>query len=637
MFTPMRADRIGPLLNRTYLSSHPCQWAREAYENGRQANATRIEFDVEWQAVEALGVYRRRISDNGDGMTPEQMPHFLNTFGGGGKPIGDIHENYGVGLKTSVLPWNKSGLVVISLRDGVESMVWLQHDAATGEYGMRDFKCLDPATGEEAIENVIPPCVIDGFDWSKAMPVFVREAGHGTTLVFLGNDPKDDTVSGDPSRPDEKKTYAVRFYLNTRLLHVPKGFEIWCLEFSSIDKKRWPKKEKGHQSGSGAPSHRRPVVGALRSILKPTAKKPKLAIGKLEVPASQDRPAAKVHWMLWQEERPNMFSGHYPVDGYIGVTYRNELYDRTDQIAAYRHFGINHKPVRDRLWLIVEPEEWDSQKRSGVYPDQSRSRLLISGGRLSASSLPMSEWGEYFAMNQPKEIVEAIQAAVSGQVGSIGNNQWRERLMERFGSRWRMPRLVTSTAGKIMTAAAGIITRSTQPRGSNGGGGGSGNGGGGGNTLPQAPTPTLQPVVQGAVQAVKASTTASLPEFRICNMADMDEPNMLCEYVNTNAAEVCHVRINQEHPAIKEVIKTWQDAYPAQIATQVAQEVVTVYGEVAVSKVAHLAHYRGVYTPAVINEMLKPAALTLAMLGLMAEDSIIATRLGGKHGKRRSY
>jgi hypothetical protein len=37
------------------------------------------------------------VADNGTGMGPDQLLKFLNTFGGGGKPAGDAHENFGVG------------------------------------------------------------------------------------------------------------------------------------------------------------------------------------------------------------------------------------------------------------------------------------------------------------------------------------------------------------------------------------------------------------------------------------------------------------------------------------------------------------------------------------------------------------
>ena len=78
-------------------------------------------------------------------INPGQIESYLNTFGGGGKPIGDAHENFGVGSKTSTLPWNRAGVVVVSWtpQDPEGSLVWLLRDPVSGEYGARKFEVDD--------------------------------------------------------------------------------------------------------------------------------------------------------------------------------------------------------------------------------------------------------------------------------------------------------------------------------------------------------------------------------------------------------------------------------------------------------------------------------------------------------------
>src|SRR5262245_21951713 len=115
---PMQTSGTQHLIERAYRESSQFQWVREMQVNAQEAGATRIEFGIEWQAVEDKGVYRRTIADNGCGMNAEQLVEFFNTFGGGGKPIGGAHENFGVGSKTSLLPWNKYGMVVVSWVNG---------------------------------------------------------------------------------------------------------------------------------------------------------------------------------------------------------------------------------------------------------------------------------------------------------------------------------------------------------------------------------------------------------------------------------------------------------------------------------------------------------------------------------------
>jgi hypothetical protein len=122
-YTPITTDRVSPFIDRAYRESSAHQWVRETVVNANEAGATLIQYAIEWQGVKNMGVYRRMIADDGCGMTEDELRRFFSTFGGGGKAIGDAHENFGVGSKTSLLPWNQAGLIVISWKDGVASMI----------------------------------------------------------------------------------------------------------------------------------------------------------------------------------------------------------------------------------------------------------------------------------------------------------------------------------------------------------------------------------------------------------------------------------------------------------------------------------------------------------------------------------
>src|ERR1700676_2563180 len=93
----IKTSRIEPCIGRGYRDGGTFQWVRETAINAIEAGAKRIEFGVEWQGVKSKGVYRRTITDDGKGMGPSELEQFFNEFGGGGKPIGDEHENYGIG------------------------------------------------------------------------------------------------------------------------------------------------------------------------------------------------------------------------------------------------------------------------------------------------------------------------------------------------------------------------------------------------------------------------------------------------------------------------------------------------------------------------------------------------------------
>src|SRR5436305_10298900 len=57
--------------------------------NAAESGATKVEFGIEWQAVEKEAVYRRIIADNGSGMTRDELLRFFSTLGEGAKRIGD--------------------------------------------------------------------------------------------------------------------------------------------------------------------------------------------------------------------------------------------------------------------------------------------------------------------------------------------------------------------------------------------------------------------------------------------------------------------------------------------------------------------------------------------------------------------
>src|SRR5437660_753741 len=84
-------------VNRMFEACGNYQWAREFLKNAVEASASKIEFGIEWQAVERFGIYRRAVSDNGIGMNRDELLLFFSTLGEGAKRIGGIHDNFGVG------------------------------------------------------------------------------------------------------------------------------------------------------------------------------------------------------------------------------------------------------------------------------------------------------------------------------------------------------------------------------------------------------------------------------------------------------------------------------------------------------------------------------------------------------------
>lgn len=628
---PMKTAGTQHLIERTYRESGAFQWVRETYKNAEEAGATRIEFGVEWQGVENLGVYRRLIADNGSGMSPEHLVEYFNTFGGGGKPIGGLHENFGVGSKTSLLPWNPAGMVVVSYQDGNAAMIEVQRDPSTGEYGLRLHSAEDPDTGEESLEEVVEPYEDDerGCDWSAVKPAWIED--HGTVIVLLGADPGEDTVLGDRAR-EEQDIKGISTYLNRRIWHVPDSVEVIVDELRTGSRGDWPLSEQeahGTQPKVGVDrrTNTRTIRGAEYYINYPvsTYKKGKLGhSGSIELASGSE-----VLWYLWDGERPAIQS-YAAQGGFIGALYENELYDVVTHQATYRSFGITEREVRSKVWLIIKPPKAGAENgRHGVYPRTDRNSLLVKGGPDAGGPLPINEWAREFSMVMPKPLVDAINSARATGGGSIKDKAWRERLADRFGSRWRIPKLRARKGGPLSvdpTQAGTKKTRIKKVKPAN-----HRSGGNSGGTAGELNTGTKP----GGVKAVKTSVGGGIPSFRLVG-ADQVEPGMLAVWQPNDPTEPNGVvLINIEHPVLRAEIEHWASQYPDHLAEQVGQEVANVYGEMAVAKVAHSEHLKGIIPAAEIEEGLRsPAALTMSLLGLIGEEAVLAPRIGGKFSKK---
>jgi hypothetical protein len=634
--SPMRTAGTQHFIERTYRESGVFQWAREAYINAIEAGATRVLFGVEWQGVENQGIYRRLIADNGKGMTAEELVEFFNTFGGGGKPIGGAHENFGVGAKTSLLPWNRYGLVVVSWVDREPSMIWVQRDPVTGEYGLRLEDAVDEETGDVSIEEVYAPYYDDlhGLDWAAIRPDWIGDSG--TVVVLMGDGPGQHTVLGDPTKT-ESDIKGLSTYLNRRVWEIPEDTKLHVDEFRTQERGDWPRNEaEAHgpqlKDGPDRRTNHREIMGARFFVEYPVDRFTGGGLAHFGTVTLSDE--TEVDWYLWEGERPAVQS-YASIGGYIGALYRNELYDVTSHNSTYRSFGVGESKVRSRLWLIIRPPLL-ADGRHGVYPRQDRNSLLLQGGPYAGHPLPLSDWAGEFADRMSEEapaIVEAIKAARAGDSGSIEDETWRARLAERFGSRWRIPKLRVRKTGNLTVdpTQAGGRTQKRKSKKVSRGGGGLGAGGLTGGALVVGSR-------SGEVRAVKSQTGGGLPHYRAVNESEFEQKGILAAWQPKDPVyPEGAVLINSDHPVLRGEIEYWQSQYADHHAEEIEDEVVAVYGQMAVAKIAHSEYLKGIVpTHVVESEMRSPMALTMSLLGLIGEEAVIAPRIGGKFKKRRS-
>jgi hypothetical protein len=284
--------------------------------------------------------------------------------------------------------------------------------------------------------------------------------------------------------------------------------------------------------------------------------------------------------------------------------------------------------------LIVRPPHFDEETQHGVYPRTDRNALLIRGGPKAGEALPWSEWAAEFAEAMPEEIRDAIRAARVGQEGTLTDDSWRERLADRFGARWRIFKLRTASRGKLTTngeqpggkATRVATTTKKSPK--------------------AAPTKSGSPggkhgqlslgVGLGTTPARKTKVAGGLPTYRPVRANEVEEGMMAAWVPNDPMHPEGVVLINTEHPVFEGVIQHWQGKYADQHAEAIAADIIEVYGQSAVAKIAHSEHLKGVLPSDVIEKELRSsAALTMALLGLVSEEAVLATRIGGKYGRSR--
>lgn len=224
----MEVANLAFLLERLNEDCAPLQFLRELTQNALEAIAKLPEpkgtvvWDVEWNRFDLTSIYKLSVVDNGAGMTGEEMMQYINALSSSIQ-LQSKSGNYGVGAKIAAAPLNPHGLVYLSWKNGVGSMIHLWKDPETGEYGLRPIE----AGGEELwwapVDEIFKPDLIEQ---------------HGTMVVLLGNDDEHHTMEAPPGTPTPSQWVAR--YLNTRYFRFPEGVDVkarqgWEFPRSHID------------------------------------------------------------------------------------------------------------------------------------------------------------------------------------------------------------------------------------------------------------------------------------------------------------------------------------------------------------------------------------------------------------------
>lgn len=144
------------------------------------------------------------------------------------------------------------------------------------------------------------------------------------------------------------------------------------------------------------------------------------------------------------------------------MKYKDELFELTSHKAHFRWFGIADTKVQQNLFIILEPNLYDPQISNwGVYPDQSRNRLIFTGNGEKGVGVPLSDWGFDFSDSMPDEIRAAILKSRGDTDKTLDDEEYRKRLQDKFGSRWVTTQLVQASEEGEQNARPATSTNET--------------------------------------------------------------------------------------------------------------------------------------------------------------------------------
>ena len=335
------------------------QNAFEAIQRGGREDG-RVEIDFE----EVKGVRKLRITDNGIGMTAEEVRANLNRLSASAG-VQAFDKNFGIGAKITAAVRNPYGVMYKAWKEGEGSLTILgRQDGRYGRIGWRNPQ-------DDTVEYAIP------LQPEDKHPI-IKDSG--VSVILLGKTEDEDTTVAPPGA--ELPTQWVAAYLERRYFRIPNGIAL-----------KVPREI--YDSGRGTRRVMADTIRGQRYYLD----KHSDSKGRVELSHTN----AHAWWWILSE---TIVSGGKTWNnrGHVAALYQDELYEvrgGTGRFSALKDFGIY--AGHGRVVLYVEPT-------SVIGPNTARSALILPGG----SPVNYPEIGAAFAEKMPDE----LSAYMAGQVSS---------------------------------------------------------------------------------------------------------------------------------------------------------------------------------------------------------------------------
>ena len=332
----------------------PSQYLREFLKNSIEACQrtgqldAKISIDFNHSIHALTGFYKMGFTDNGDGMSPEQMLSLLNNLSSSGYSTNE-HQNYGVGAKISAMTRHHLGIQYESWKDGVGYRVLIKYQPEQDIFGVQGF-----LNGDGDAIYAVPLGADD-------KPGIIE--AHGTRVSLFGMNEAQDTMTPPHGMGGGQDAW-IHHYLDNRFFKLPANVTITA--------------RHGYQH---------PLAETDKNYLKIVTGFKAIADQHAEIKGQTRLSDANVYWWILPEA--------CPIKGHTALLNQDEIFDVSDARSnRITHFGI--VVGRDRVIVYIEPD--DAQQNT------ARSNLVKPDG----SNLEWWRWQDEFRRNQPQEIRDFI-------------------------------------------------------------------------------------------------------------------------------------------------------------------------------------------------------------------------------------
>jgi hypothetical protein len=339
-------------------------------------------------------------------MTGEELVRYINHLSASSQAQSH-YANFGVGAKIAAATRNHAGLIYLSWKNGVGSMVHLWRDPSSGEYGLRLLERADGSYGHWVhIEDAVKPDIIKQ---------------SGTKVVLFGNTNTQNTMTAPEGAPSPSR-WVTRFP-NTRYFVFPKGITVKSHQGWEYDRK-------------DTDTNLLSTVTGQKGYLDQHAEHS----GTLELTN------ATAHWWILRKEGAlSQNSGFIASSGHCAALHKSELYEMTagrTSTAMLQLFGILFG--YQQVVIYVEPS---TGAGIDIATDTARTRLLIN-----SQPLRWADWAEEFREKMPEAIALHMEAVAAASASSDHKDSIRERL-KQIAALFRFSRYKPAARGPILISS----------------------------------------------------------------------------------------------------------------------------------------------------------------------------------------